>query len=29
MIAPVAIARARQTNKPGWAAQRREKGLLK
>ena len=25
----LAIARARQTNKPGWAAQRREKGLLK
>lgn len=25
----LAIARTRQTNKPGWAAQRREKGLLK
>ena len=25
----LAIARARQTNKPGWAAQRRKKGLLK
>ncbi len=25
----LAIARARQVNKPGWAAERREKGLLK
>ena len=25
----LAIARARQTNKPGWAADRRKKGLLK